>query len=193
MKHGLARKIAWSIWIAVSLQVALIVLEAILDVTALQSPMSIRLPHPVRLSDTLVSILTVLSFPAVGLLVYIRRPENPMGWIFCWTNIGWAINNCAGSLVRNAIFIHPEPPILVRSATWLYAWTGFFSIGLTLLLVLLFPSGRLPSYRWRPVAWASVLAALLGAVITAFAPGPSVANSPGLIDPCRRRNCDSSL
>jgi hypothetical protein len=39
---------------------------------------------------------------------------------------------------------------------------------------LLFPSGRLPSARWRPFAWLSVLLAGAGTIMAAFSPGPGV-------------------
>ncbi len=39
-------------------------------------------------------------------------------------------------------------------------------------LILLFPNGRLPSRRWRPLAWLSGAVILLASVGIALAPGP---------------------
>ena len=55
---------------------------------------------------------------------------------------------------------------------WLSTFTTelWFSLAL-IFLPLLFPDGRLPSPRWRPVLWLGVARLALGAVGTAFAPG----------------------
>ena len=56
---------------------------------------------------------------------------------------------------------------------------------LLLFLILLFPDGRLPSRRWRPVAWALfVVAAALGHAEACKLAPKSAAVSP---TPCSRR------
>ena len=69
----------------------------------------------------------------------------------------------------------------------LASWLGFLYLlgfGLCVLVVLLFPTGKLPSRRWRPVAWAAV-AGVAGWVLgCAFAPtiftvGPATRNPVG--------------
>jgi hypothetical protein len=104
-----------------------------------------------------------LSFPIVGALIATHRPGNPLGWIFC------AVGLFGGGLVtfgtmygeyalRTAPGTVPGGPL----AIWLGQWT--WSPGGALLVtfvLLLFPDGRLPSRRWRPVAWLSALVTLL--------------------------------
>jgi hypothetical protein len=43
--------------------------------------------------------------------------------------------------------------------------------GLPMLYLLLFPTGRLPSRRWRPVAWLTVAFVVVGVVLASFSPG----------------------
>jgi len=47
-----------------------------------------------------------------------------------------------------------------------------------MLVVLLFPDGRLPSRGWRWFVWLSVLLGLVGVLLCAFAPGPIIALGP---------------
>jgi hypothetical protein len=56
---------------------------------------------------------------------------------------------------------------------WLQDWFWMLFIGLIVFLLLLFPTGRLPSSRWRPFAWVSVGVILVAVILTASSPLPS--------------------
>jgi hypothetical protein len=61
---------------------------------------------------------------------------------------------------------------------WLQGWFWMLFIALIVFLLLLFPTGRLPSSRWRPLAWVSV-AMISAAVIWSSAISPDVGfNAP---------------
>jgi hypothetical protein len=66
---------------------------------------------------------------------------------------------------------------LVPDLLWLVA----VPLGV-MLLMLLFPTGQLPSSRWRPVVWAAIGATVVAVVGTALTPGP-VEYHPGLQNP----------
>jgi hypothetical protein len=51
------------------------------------------------------------------------------------------------------------------------SWIAAIPLGAMLLLVL-YPTGRPPSRRWRPVVWAAVAATVVAVVATALTPGP---------------------
>jgi hypothetical protein len=56
----------------------------------------------------------------------------------------------------------------VDLASWLAAWTNLPGIAITITFVIqLFPDGRLPSPRWRPVAWLSAAATVVPAAVLA--------------------------
>jgi hypothetical protein len=55
---------------------------------------------------------------------------------------------------------------------WLAGWPSDAGYFLVLFLLLLFPTGRLPSPRWRPVARLAVVGYIADVVGRAFAPGP---------------------
>jgi hypothetical protein len=155
------------LWTAVVLQVLLVALGVVFD--ALARPGSSGFGFAL---DAVTGAASILTFPAVGALVFWRRPEHPIGWLFCCANLGWAINNFAGPYARYALVVDPGSVSGGRLAAWFYTWPGAISTGLLLLLFLLFPDGRPLSSRWRPVAWSTLGYAFLGAVALAFAPGP---------------------
>jgi hypothetical protein len=61
-----------------------------------------------------------------------------------------------------------------RWAAWLSTWSVqlVFPAGLSLFAFLVFPSGHLPSERWRPFAWLAVVSSLFGVALVAVDPTP---------------------
>jgi hypothetical protein len=159
---------SWTIWSIVVLQVVLIILKALLEVsTGLGSSSGVYF-----VAQAVVGAIDLLAFPAVGALIFSRRPEHPIGWIFCTANLGWAINNFAGSYTKYTLVVYPGSLPAGELMVWFYTWPGIISVGLYTFLILLFPDGTLLSARWRPVAWAAACFSVVGAVLLAFAPGP---------------------
>ena len=58
------------------------------------------------------------------------------------------------------------------AAAWVSSVTTYLVLGLLPFVFLLFPDGRLPSRRWRPVAWTAGLVGVAHAVLIAVQPGP---------------------
>jgi hypothetical protein len=156
------------LWVAVALQAALVALGILFECLN-RSPSSLGLGFAV---DAAAGAASILAFPAVGALIFWRRPEHPIGWLFCCVNLGWAINNFAGPYAKYALVVNPGAVPAGMPAAWLYSWPGSISDGLFILLILLFPNGRLLSRRWRLVAWSAVGYAGVSALTLTFAPGP---------------------
>jgi hypothetical protein len=98
-----------------------------------------------------------LLFATVGLILMLRRPANPIGWLYAAAGLVWTVyipwDPWVDKLLRGG---RPLPP-----AAHLAALAGDFlwAVGLTLavtLPLLLLPDGRLRSRRWRLVAAAAV-------------------------------------
>jgi hypothetical protein len=116
--------------------------------------------------------LLVMSTATVGALVASRRPTIPIGWIFCEVALLW----CGGALATEyAIYALVEEPRSLPAgglAAWLASWLMVPPALLLIFVLLLFPDGRLPSRRWRPIGWLAVVGIALTALGRAFAPGP---------------------
>jgi signal transduction histidine kinase len=107
-------------------------------------------------------LLALLLFVGAGGLLAAERPAHPVGWVLLATGLVWQIVGLAGQ-VRIATFAAGETSVL---AAWV--WHVLWLQGLVLipLLFLLFPDGRLPSRRWRPIMWLfATTAGLLFAVM----------------------------
>ncbi|MBA3617566.1 MAG: hypothetical protein H0W52_15845, partial [Rubrobacteraceae bacterium] len=118
----------------------------------------------------------LLTFPTVGALVASRRPENPIGWIFCVTGLVFGVGFLTESYAQYALHASSAPLFGVQYAAWLSSWTGPVLLLAAAFLFLLFPDGQLPSRRWRLVAWMAAIGSSLTALGVAFEPGPLEAN-----------------
>ena len=112
----------------------------------------------VREGDGAVVVL-VVSFSVVGALILSHRPENTIGWIFCAAALFQALSEFGLEYATYALITRPGVLPLGAEMAWLADWIWALGLGLILVFVpLLFPDGRPPSRRWRPVAWLGGLA-----------------------------------
>jgi hypothetical protein len=113
------------------------------------------------LFDAVLSPALVV-FAGVGALVASRQPRNAVGWILEATAISFAFTVATESYVATS----DDPASFVL---WVDHWSFIVWVALACLWIpLLFPDGRLPSRRWRPVAWGGTAAFVVGALVTAF-------------------------
>ena len=120
-----------------------------------------------------VWLVSLVAFALVGALIAARRPENPIGWIFCAAALSLTIAAFATRWSEYAVEKHPGTLPLGHTMTWLAAWS--WTPGILLLftfLLLLFPDGHLPSRRWRPVAWLAGIAIVGGTLPFAITAWP---------------------
>jgi hypothetical protein len=88
------------------------------------------------------------------------------------------VDHFAGEYAVYALLAHPHGLLGGRAMLWLQGWFWMLFIGLIVFLLLLFPTGRLPSRRWRTFTWVSV-AVISAAVIWSSAISPEVGfNAP---------------
>jgi hypothetical protein len=154
MKARTAFRLAWSVWLATAVFLAGAVVLAI------------SRHAPLGLTD-LSLVFVFLCFATVGAVIAARRGRNAVGWL-CSAIALAAILGQFASEYGNYAVTHPGSLPAANVVAWFAVWTWFATLGLlSTFLLLLFPSGHLPSPRWRPVAWAA--GATLGTICLAAA------------------------
>jgi uncharacterized membrane protein SirB2 len=117
-----------------------------------------------------IGIVTAIGLAVLGALIAGRQPHNPIGWLMA----------VAALLLGVFSFTQQYAPLAVAeslpgvgAASWLASWTNLPGIAITITFVfLLFPDGRLPSRRWRPVAWLLAAATVVPAAVLAVRAWP---------------------
>jgi len=137
------------------------------------------------LTSGAVSFIVVLTFPLVGVLILRRQPRNTIGWLLHGISLIWGLGACTDIYARYGLLVAPGSLPRPDIAAVLNAGIWAPAIGLMgTFLILLYPDGRLPSPRWRPVGW--LCAATVVALTTTMylTPGPlEVGPVPGLTNP----------
>jgi hypothetical protein len=106
--------------------------------------------------DQAVSLVGIVGAPVLGGLIASRRPENPYGWLWLGFGLGLAFQLLGESYAAYALGVEPGLLPAPRAISRLLALGGVLALALAPFLLLLFPTGRLPSRRWRPLAWITV-------------------------------------
>jgi hypothetical protein len=114
------------------------------------------------LADWAPNAVWAVSFPVVGALIATHRPRNPIGWLFCAVGVFQGLIIATEAYSDYALRIAPGTVPGGLLTNWVAQWVWAPSVGLLVtFLPLLFPDGRLPSPRWRPVAWLSAFSIVL--------------------------------
>ncbi|MFC7641217.1 hypothetical protein ACFQX6_09680 [Streptosporangium lutulentum] len=125
-----------------------------------------------------------LSVPVVGAAMVRSDRRNAVGWILVAAGVGLPLA-CTGYLLAEAAYVGGADIPGAEWAGWWDGWPWVFAVGLVPTVgLLLFPDGRLPSPRWRPVLWVCVVqmtALLLGLLFSpALLDFPDQANPTAL-------------
>jgi hypothetical protein len=118
--------------------------------------------------DVTTAPLLVLAFSGVGLLIVLGDPRNQIGWLLMI--IGLPLNAITSALVEwDAIRNEPLPGASFNAL--LHGSLQIAALGVVIpRVLLLFPTGRPPSPRWRVVGWAQIVV-LVSLVAKLFEPG----------------------
>src|SRR5215213_4833010 len=116
--------------------------------------------------------LNALVFSAVGVVVTTRRPAHPIGWLLLAVSLISALQLLCGEYAYTTLVLGPERLPYGPTAEWLSYMLQPVAVFILFFLLLLFPTGRLLSSRWRIVAWVGVCGFSVGLPSSALVPGP---------------------
>jgi signal transduction histidine kinase len=131
-----------------------------------------------KLSDgitNLNNVVAAVAYATLGVLI-IRRAANLIGWIMLAVGAGLAFVVLASAYAVTGVAAHPGTLPAARLAGTLSECSFSLVVFLIAFMLLLFPTGKLPSPRWRPVAGAGFLVA--GLTVAGLAVTPRLLHLP---------------
>ena len=114
--------------------------------------------------------VVLLALGVIGALVASRRPQNAVGWILCVIPVSLGLLILSAHAYWSLAFAGNRDAADLTA--WLATWIWIPAlVSLLALFPLLFPTGRPPTPRWRPVIWVAAVAGMLLFAGVAFARG----------------------
>jgi hypothetical protein len=154
-----SRAVSWLAWAVCAVTLLVLTMSMLMIVLGWSTPLPGEWT-PWR--DQTVSLLGIIGAPILGGLIASRLPRNPYGWLWLGFGLGLAFQSLAQSYGAYGLVVEPGSLAAPRTISHVLQLGGQVALTLAPLLMLLFPTGRLPSRRWRPLAWTSTTA---GAVL----------------------------
>jgi hypothetical protein len=157
--------LAWALWLLTFGCCA----AGLLVTLAVYRPLTVG----VLVEGALYAFFFVLGFATIGLVLALRRPVNPIGWLYGAAGLAWAYTLPMSPWIDQLVREHRPLPLVARfvAATGDLSWAPAIALGVTLPALLL-PNGRLRSPRWRLVVGMSVTGITLISVAGPLSPGP---------------------
>jgi uncharacterized membrane protein SirB2 len=169
------RAASWLAWSLVALALALLLGGIALSRAASSAVPDLPFSGETDDGSVIANLVTLLPFSVVGAIIASRQPRNSIGWLFCSVGVTIGLNSFAGDYAEFWLASGFGPDSVGETAAWLSSWLWFLLVYVPMsFLLLLFPDGRLPSPRWRPVAWGVALGTAGGVVGYALKAGPLV-------------------
>jgi signal transduction histidine kinase len=150
MRPRTASRLAWSVGIlSAALEVGTLVLMYGYRHAALPATVS---AYRWNFSRVLVVVVPI-GLPVIGIVLASKRPENRIGWLLLASGLMNGLEDFGVSYGIRALIVAPGSLPAGRALAWMGSWITLIPLGLFAFLFLLFPTGNLPSPRWRPAGW----------------------------------------
>jgi len=153
-------------WAAFAIELVLMVAAQVLDG---------GLTLPIELDTTIPNVffLSIVSFGALGALILTRQPTNRYGWLMTAIAFVHALGYFAAGLAGYLLYRDATPAPGGVGAAWFFVWSAAVHyVPSATLVFLLFPDGRLPSRRWRPLAVLTLISLVVAPIGVATLEGP---------------------
>jgi hypothetical protein len=155
--------LAWALWLAA------------FGCCAAGLVVALLLTRPLTAAVLAEGAVRALVYPlgdaTIGLVLTLRRPANPIGWLFAAAGLAWSLPIPSEPWLDRLVADHRPLPLLAQAAAvhGEFNWAPATVLGVT-LPALLVPDGHFRSRRWRPVAATAIAAAALVLLGSALAP-----------------------
>ncbi|MFY9927067.1 MAG: hypothetical protein WAK82_03590 [Streptosporangiaceae bacterium] len=106
-----------------------------------------------RIAFYAITTLTAILYAGTGRLIATRVPRNAIGWLLGLIGLSLAAIMATEQYALYGLAVAPGALPAARLAGWLSGVATISTFAPMVFLVLLFPDGRLPSRRWRPLLW----------------------------------------
>jgi hypothetical protein len=158
---------AWALWALTLLGLAII---AWLDQLSRQAGR----PDVTQLGGGLVEgpVLGLVSAVTVGAVLASRRPRHPVGWLLLAFGLSLSVSGVLPAYAAYGLLARPGALPAAHAVARYWPATGIIALTALSFVLLLTPTGSLPSPRWRWWARVTVAAAAMLLVALAVASGP---------------------
>jgi hypothetical protein len=109
-----------------------------------------------------------VAYGAVGTVLAIRRPTNPIGWLLIVIGTLLAVQDDDVTAIQTVA--NGTADLATTFWVWFGTWSGAVIYVAYLILAIIFPGGGLPEGRWRRPAIAAIVIAIAEVMLMAFAP-----------------------
>jgi hypothetical protein len=121
----------------------------------------------------------VLAWPIIR-----THPRHPVGWLLLAVGFISSIQFAAHYYGIYGLLAAPGSVPAPNVGSWLEGWLWVPTVGCAAgLLPLVFPTGRPPTSRWRPVIWLAILAQLIASLGYMLVPGQLTRVPAGGVNP----------
>src|SRR5215211_9076198 len=139
-----AAGLAWALWLASLLCLAVVPwLDQLLRRAGRADLVQFVLP------DVAIPVLALVSSATVGAVVAARRPAHPVGWLLLGIALSLTATATNAQYFVYGLLVRPGALPAARYAVLYQPATTFAALTLIGFVLLLTPTGSLPSPRWR--------------------------------------------
>jgi hypothetical protein len=162
------RATAWLAWSVCALSLSMLAVVLIVAFLGWSSP----LPRGWETrQDMAIETVGYVGAPLLGGLIASRQPHNPYGWLWLGFGLVSALAGLGHAYAVYALVLEPGSLPASRTVAALLQSYGFALLVLLWpFLLLLYPDGRLPSRRWRVLAWIVLAVGAVMLIVAGFLP-----------------------
>ena len=180
--------LAWALWLASLLCLAAVPwLDELLRRAGRADLVQFVFP------DVAIPVLAVVSSVTVGAVVAARRPAHPVGWLLLGIALSLTGTAATAQYFVYGLLVRPGALPAARYAVLYQPATTFTALTLIGFVLLLTPTGSLPSPRWRWLARVMVVTPVVLVLVVSLVGGPVDPRYQALGGPFDLRGLDGVL